>query len=87
MDSHADDGPTAPKLFEPEVSGGGQFQVAATKIVKGTMEQMREGHYSDNELGGGTPHFVFVAYTLKSGVPDNSNPRPQRQRRDPRQGR
>ncbi|MGW2079067.1 hypothetical protein ACWCOW_19340 [Streptomyces sp. NPDC001939] len=84
MDSRADDGPTAPKLFEPEVSGGGQFQVAATKIVKGTMEQMREGHYSDDELGGGTPYFVFVAYTLKSGCRQLQS-RPQRQRRDPRQ--
>ncbi|WP_405779732.1 hypothetical protein OG512_05990 [Streptomyces sp. NBC_01378] len=67
-------GQPAPKLFEPEVSGGGQFQVAASKIVKGTPEQMREGHYSDDEMGGGTPYFVFVAYTLKSGVTDNSNP-------------
>ncbi|MGW1947061.1 hypothetical protein ACWCRC_22415 [Streptomyces sp. NPDC001940] len=74
MDSHADDGPTAPKLFEPEVSGGGKFQVAATKIVKGTLEQMREGHYSDRRTGRRHPVLHVRGVHPQVGVPDNSNP-------------
>ncbi|ARF52831.1 hypothetical protein B1H19_00195 [Streptomyces gilvosporeus] len=66
-------GKPAPKLYEPEVSGGGRFQVAAKKIVKGTPEQLKEGHLDDEGLGD-TPYFVYVTYTLKAGKPEVSNP-------------
>ncbi|MFJ8543745.1 hypothetical protein ACIRFH_17290 [Streptomyces sp. NPDC093586] len=60
-------GQPAPKLYSPDVTGGGTFQVTAEKIVEGTREQMEEGHYDEGELAGGTPYFVYVTYTLKEG--------------------
>ncbi|MEV4927366.1 hypothetical protein [Streptomyces roseoverticillatus] len=68
-------GQPAPGLYEPGVSGGGKFQVAATKVVKGTQKQLKEGHYidADRTLEGGTPYFVYVTYTLKEGKPSVVN--------------
>ncbi|MFF7021774.1 hypothetical protein ACFY97_12235 [Streptomyces klenkii] len=68
-------GQPAPGLYETGASGGGKFQVAATKVVKGTEKQLKEGHYieADRTLEGGTPYFVYVTYTLKEGKPDVIN--------------
>ncbi|MET9413889.1 hypothetical protein ABZY03_06805 [Streptomyces klenkii] len=68
-------GQPAPGLYEPGASGGGKFQVAATKIVKGAQKTLKEGHYidADRTLEGGTPYFVYVTYTLKEGKPSVIN--------------
>ncbi|MEU1818916.1 hypothetical protein ABZ543_27570 [Streptomyces roseifaciens] len=68
-------GQPAPELYEPQASGGGKFQVTATKIVKGTQKQLKDGHYidADRNLEGGTPYFVYVTYTLKEGKPSVVN--------------
>ncbi|WP_367131303.1 MULTISPECIES: hypothetical protein [Streptomyces] len=68
-------GQPAPGLYEPGASGGGKFQVAATKVVKGTQKQLKEGYYveADRTLEGGTPYFVYVTYTLKEGKPSVVN--------------
>ncbi|MCQ8773162.1 hypothetical protein [Streptomyces telluris] len=68
-------GQPAPGLYETQVSGGGKFQVTATKIVKGTPKQLKDGHYidADRTLEGGTPYFVYVTYTLKEGKPSVVN--------------
>lgn len=65
-------GQPAAELFEPANSGGGRFQVAVEKMVKGTPEQMKEGYYDGKGLGD-TPYFVYVACTLKEGKPAYAN--------------
>lgn len=66
-------GQSAPGLFEPQNAPGGKFQVALDKIVKGTQEQMEEGHLNKDEFVGGTTYFVYVTYTLKGGQTDVGN--------------
>ncbi|GGR47093.1 hypothetical protein [Streptomyces netropsis] len=69
-------GQSAPELYEPRNSAGGKFQVTATKVVKGTQKQMKDGHYveADRTLEGRTPYFVYVTYLLKEGKPGVANP-------------
>ncbi|MFE7620350.1 hypothetical protein [Streptomyces sp. NPDC057496] len=66
-------GQPAPGLYEPGNTGGGKFEVAVTKVVKGTVEQMKGGGYDESDLAGDTPYFVYVDYTLKEGKPTSFN--------------
>ncbi|QSY49203.1 MULTISPECIES: hypothetical protein [Streptomyces] len=70
-------GRPAPKLYEPQNTEGGKFEVTATKIVKGTAAQAKYLHWdqsSPGELKGNTPYFVYIACTLKEGKPQVANP-------------
>ncbi|MFD7233570.1 hypothetical protein [Streptomyces sp. NPDC059881] len=67
-------GQPAAGLFEPHNAPGGKFQVTLDKIVKGTQEQMEDGHFDEGEFAGGTPYFVYVTYALKGGQTDVGNP-------------
>ncbi|MCX5376251.1 hypothetical protein [Streptomyces sp. NBC_00091] len=65
-------GQPAPQSYATLAGGSGKFQVAATKIVKGTPKMLKDRHFE--EQLGDTPYFVYVTYTLKEGKPDSSNP-------------
>ncbi|MEU1075591.1 MULTISPECIES: hypothetical protein [unclassified Streptomyces] len=69
-------GQPSPKLYQPANTGGGTFEVAAKKIVRGTREQAKSLHWdtvAPGELMGDTPYFVYFTYTLKAGKPQSPN--------------